>query len=194
MKKKSGAVIRGLITVVLLVIALFPIYWLVAMAVRPASEMTGHISVIPQTLTLEHFHQLFTEKGFGRAILNSLQTTGFSLVLSLAFGLCAAYIIARHRFRFGMKKPLTYWVLLVRVLPPVAFTIPLYTMDDVGEILNRVKAQNVQIYEVELDRGREEKFRNPSAVLYVRLTYKQPHTQILSAISELESVYTIEEI
>ena len=68
------------------------------------------------------------------------------------------------------------------------------SMDDVGEILNRVKAQNIQIYEVELDRGREEKFRNPSAVLYVRLTYKQPHTQILSAISELESVYTIEEI
>jgi len=68
------------------------------------------------------------------------------------------------------------------------------SMDDVGEILNRVKAQNVQIYEVELDRGREEKFRNPSAVLYVRLMYKQPHTQILSAISELESVYTIEEI
>ena len=27
-----------------------------------------------------------------------------------------------------MKKPLTYWVLLVRVLPPVAFVIPLYTL------------------------------------------------------------------
>ena len=136
MKKKSGAVIRGLITAFLLVIALFPIYWLVAMAIRPASEMTGHISIIPQTMTLEHFHQLFTEKGFGRAILNSLQTTGFSLVLSLAFGLCAAYIIARHRFRFGLKKPLTYWVLLVRVLPPVAFTIPLYTMFSKIGVLN----------------------------------------------------------
>ena len=39
-----------------------------------------------------------------------------------------AYVIARHRFRFGLKRPLTYWILLVRVLPPVAFTIPLYTM------------------------------------------------------------------
>lgn len=68
------------------------------------------------------------------------------------------------------------------------------SMDNVGEILNRVKMQDVQIYEVDLERGREEKFRNPSAILSIRLRHKQPHTQVLSAISELESVYTIEEI
>lgn len=135
-KKKAGAVVKALICAVLLVIALFPIYWLVAMAIRPASEMTGTISLFPQTLTLEHFRQLFTDKGFGTAIVNSLQTTSISLVLSLAFGLCAAYIIARSRFRFGIKRPLTYWVLLVRVLPPVAFTIPLYMMFSKLGVLN----------------------------------------------------------
>ena len=136
MNKRSTTILKGVITAVLLVVALFPIYWLVAMSIRPASEMTGHISVIPQSLTMEHFRQLFTGKDFGTAIVNSLQTTGISLVLSLAFGLCAAYIIARHRFRFGLKKPMTYWVLLVRVLPPVAFTIPLYTMFSKMHILN----------------------------------------------------------
>jgi ABC-type glycerol-3-phosphate transport system permease component len=45
-------------------------------------------------------------------------------------------VISRHRFRFGLKKPLTYWVLLVRVLPPVAFTIPLYTMFSRAHVLN----------------------------------------------------------
>ncbi|MEA4898336.1 MAG: carbohydrate ABC transporter permease [Eubacteriales bacterium] len=136
MKKKVGIVLRGLTAIILLVITLFPIYWLAAMAIRPTSEMTGHISVVPHTLTGEHFSRLFTDKGFGRAILNSLEVTGISLVLSLAFGLCAAYVIARHRFRFGMKKPLTYWVLLVRILPPVAFTIPLYTMFSKLGVLN----------------------------------------------------------
>ena len=136
MKKRVGTILRGLTAIILLVITLFPIYWLVAMAIRPTSEMTGNISVLPHTLTGEHFFRLFTDKGCGRAILNSLQITGVSLVLSLAFGLCAAYIIARHRFRLGMKKPLTYWVLLVRVLPPVAFTIPLYTMFSKMGVLN----------------------------------------------------------
>lgn len=135
-KKKLNTAIKVLVCALLLLITLFPIYWLIAMAIRPTSEMTGQISIIPSSLTLEHFKLLFTEKGFGTAIINSLQTTLVSLVLSLAIGLCAAYIIARNRFRFRIKKPLTYWILLVRVLPPVAFTIPLYSTFSKLGILN----------------------------------------------------------
>lgn len=135
-KRLVMTAVKVFIGAVLLLIALFPIYWLVAMAIRPTSEMTGHISVIPSTLTLEHFKQLFTVKDFGTAIANSARTTLTSLLISLAVGLCAAYVIARRRFRFGLKKPLTYWVLLVRVLPPVAFTIPLYIMFNKLGVLN----------------------------------------------------------
>lgn len=138
MKRKKTLVTigKGLGCALLLFVALFPIYWLAAMAIRPTSEMTGHISIIPHTLTIEHFVQLFTSKGFGTAIKNSLQTTLGSLVVSLVVGICAAYVLARRRFRFGIKKPMTYWILLVRVLPPVAFTIPLYTMFSKIGILN----------------------------------------------------------
>lgn len=135
-KKRMGTVGKAIGCVVLLAVTLFPIYWLVAMAIRPADEMKGNISVIPNSLTWEHFARLFTDKDFGQAIINSLQTTGVSLILSLIIGICAAYVIARRRFKFGIKKPLTYWVLLVRVLPPIAFTIPLYTMFSNAGLLN----------------------------------------------------------
>lgn len=135
-KKKAVAAAKAVVCALLLLIALFPIYWLVAMAIRPTSEMTGHISIIPHSLTMEHFLALFVSRGFGQAIVNSLQTTLSSLVLSLAVGICAAYAIARRRFRFRIKQPMTYWILLVRVLPPVAFTIPLYTMFSKVGILN----------------------------------------------------------
>lgn len=135
-KKKAVAAAKAVVCAFLLLIALFPIYWLVAMAIRPTSEMTGHISIIPHSLTMEHFLALFVSRGFGQAIVNSLQTTLSSLVLSLAVGICAAYAIARRRFRFRIKQPTTYWILLVRVLPPVAFTIPLYTMFSKVGILN----------------------------------------------------------
>lgn len=135
-KKRIGTVGKAIGCMILLFVALFPIYWLVAMAIRPTSEMTGHISIIPHALTGSHFAQLFSEKGFSTAITNSLQTTLGSLVLSLIVGICAAYVLARRRFRFGLKKPMTYWILLVRVLPPVAFTIPLYTMFSKIGILN----------------------------------------------------------
>ena len=95
--------------------------------------------------------------------------------------------------------------LVIRVLPYVenyvvenARNMNIYvefnSLDDVGDILNRIKSQNVQIYDVELDHGREEKSRHPSAVFSIRLNQKQMHTQVLAAISELESVRTIDEI
>ena len=135
-KKRVGTVGKAIGCIVLLLISLFPIYWLVAMSIRPTDEMRGHISLIPQSLTGEHFSQLFTTEDFGQAIITSMQTTFGSLIISLLVGICAAYIIARRRFRFGLKKPLTYWVLLVRVLPPVAFTIPLYIMFNRIGVLN----------------------------------------------------------
>ena len=95
--------------------------------------------------------------------------------------------------------------LVIRVLPYVenyvvenARNMNIYvefdSLDAVGDIINRIKAQDVQIYDVELDHGREEKSRNPSAVFSIRLHHKLAHTQVLAAISELESVRTIDEI
>ena len=135
-EKTSTKILKGIGAALLLFIALFPIYWLLAMGIRETDEMRGAIPLFPQSFTTEHFRQLFTSKGFGTAIVNSLQTTFGSLVISLLVGIACAYILARHRFRFGMKRPLTYWVLLVRVLPPVAFTIPLYIMFNRIGILN----------------------------------------------------------
>ena len=68
------------------------------------------------------------------------------------------------------------------------------TLDDLGDIIGRIKAQGGQIYEVDLDRGREERSKNPSAVFSIRLPGHRAHVRLLAAISELESVYTIDEI
>lgn len=122
-----------------LFVSLFPIYWLIAMAIRPVSEMEGVISLLPRAITLDGFVELFRTEGFGQAISNSLQTTFGSLILSLMVGICAAYVIARKRFKFKLKQPVTYWVLLVRVLPPVTFVIPLYIMfNQVGLINTKI--------------------------------------------------------
>lgn len=95
--------------------------------------------------------------------------------------------------------------LCIRLLPHVEMAIlenarnlNLYvefqSLDDLGEIIGRIKLQDVQIYDVEIERGREERFRNPSAVFSIRLNSKHSHTQVLANISELECVYTIDEI
>ena len=128
MKKKMIFAMKGIILSVLLFVSIFPIYWLFLMALRPTTEISSGAGLIPGQPTLEHFENLFVQKGFGTALFNSLINGGSAMALSLAFGLTTAYALSRKRFRFRMKKPLTYWVLLIRVLPPVAFVIPLYTL------------------------------------------------------------------
>lgn len=68
------------------------------------------------------------------------------------------------------------------------------SLDDVGAIIARIKTLDVHIYEVDIDHGRDEGSRHPSAVFSIRLSHRIPHLKLLATISELESVYTIDEI
>ncbi len=135
-KRILTRIFKPLAGIVIVLITVFPIYWLVAMSVRPMSEMTGHISLFPHSFTFEHFAELFVEKGFGTALLNSIEVTLISLAVSLVFGLCASYVLTRNRFKVAIKKPLNTWILIVRILPPIAFTIPLYIMFNKLGIMN----------------------------------------------------------
>lgn len=72
--------------------------------------------------------------------------------------------------------------------------VELNSLDNIGPLLCSVKAQGVQLYSVEIDRGDDERHGNPSAVLSVRLEHHQQHTQIMAALSEFEGVTMIDEI
>ena len=95
--------------------------------------------------------------------------------------------------------------LSIRVLPVIEAAIvenarnmniyvEFQSLDDVGAIINRIKLLGIQIFEVDIERGSENRFRHPSAVFTIRLQKQQPHTMVLTAISELETVFAIEEI
>lgn len=68
------------------------------------------------------------------------------------------------------------------------------SLNDVGMLINHVKLQNVQIFDVDIERGREQDSQHPSAVFSLRLHKHQPHSQILSSIAELDCIYLIKEI
>ena len=72
--------------------------------------------------------------------------------------------------------------------------VELKSLDELGVLLSHVKAQGVQIYGVEIDRGGEEYHRYPTAVLSGRRSAHQQHPQILAALSEVHGVTMIDEI
>ena len=74
---KSAKFIGGL---VLLLYTIFPVYWLMAMSVRPMDEMKGHISLIPKTFTVEHFTKWNIEDN-GKRVLNKFYQAEITAII-----------------------------------------------------------------------------------------------------------------
>ncbi|MBR0600190.1 carbohydrate ABC transporter permease [Sinanaerobacter chloroacetimidivorans] len=135
-QNKRNIIIKAVCIIVLLGWTLFPVYWMLSLSIRVDKELISSLSLIPKSFTLDHFISLFEKNNFSVAIINSLQVTVISLIFSLFFGLACAYILARARFRYKLKGSMLFWVLLVRIIPPIAFALPLYIMMNSFGILN----------------------------------------------------------
>jgi ABC-type glycerol-3-phosphate transport system permease component len=125
---KKIMVVKIPVLVLILAWTFLPIYWMFSLAIRSSRELSGALSFFPKTFTLEQFALMFGKNNFAASLLNSLWVTLFSLALALVIGLCCSYILARVRYRLRYKGSLMFWVLLVRILPPIAFALPLYIM------------------------------------------------------------------
>lgn len=127
-QSRSSIIFKSICVIVLLGWTLFPVYWMLSLSVREDQELISSLSLLPRSFTVDHFITLFERNNFSVAVVNSLQVTLISLSFSLFFGLACAYILARARFRYKLKGSMLFWVLLVRIIPPIAFALPLYIM------------------------------------------------------------------
>ncbi|HEY8358980.1 MAG TPA: carbohydrate ABC transporter permease, partial [Ramlibacter sp.] len=105
----------------LLCAVMFPFLWLVQLALRPEADIFSDDLLF--TPTLESFRSLL-QGSFARSFGNSLAVSTLSTGLSLAIGVPAAYALTRWRFRGRAQVAL--WILVTRMAPPIAFTIPFF--------------------------------------------------------------------
>jgi len=112
---------RALAAVLLLFVVLFPFLWLVQLAFRPANEVFDDALLF--TPTLEGFRALL-QGNFLKSFGNSLLTSTLSTALSMVIGVPAAYVLTRWRFR--ARRQVALWILVTRMAPPIAFTIPFF--------------------------------------------------------------------
>ena len=69
-----------------------------------------------------------------------------------------------------------------------------YSLGDISTIINQLKSQNVQIYDIDIERNKSGEALHPSAIFSIRLNEKIPHTQLLSDLAELDCLCVIEEL
>ena len=107
----------------LLFVMLLPFLWLLQMSFKPTPmilEFPPRLLFMP---TVEHYVGLW-QGGFPESFVNSLITSGVSTLMALVIGVPAAYALSRwsDRGRFGLGLS----ILLTRMAPPIAFTIPFF--------------------------------------------------------------------
>ena len=107
-----------------LLVSLFPIYWLLVMALTPHLLVWGQIGVVPPAVSAEGFVLALTRHNWVLAFANSLFVSVVTTLLVLLVGIPAGY--AFGRLRFPGRRPLFALVLLLAVFPPQAVAKPLY--------------------------------------------------------------------
>lgn len=123
--KRLGAILKYLIIIVLIVVLLFPIYWMIVCALMPTYYLTvlpPHF--IPKDVTMENFKVILTTARYLRYFQNSFVTSFGTVALTLILAIPAGYAFSRYRFRG--KNALLTSILSVQMFPIVVILISLY--------------------------------------------------------------------
>ncbi|GGL02159.1 N,N'-diacetylchitobiose transport system permease protein [Curtobacterium luteum] len=113
------------IAVVFCLVWVFPIYWMVNTAFKPADEVTTLTPIwLPLRPTLENFTRALTQDGFLVYLRNSAIVVVAAVLLSIVVGFLAS--AALSRFRFRGRRAILVAILFVQMIPSGALLIPLF--------------------------------------------------------------------
>lgn len=123
-KKIFGTIGWYLLIAVILIITLFPIYWVIGTSFKYQRDFMASPPVyFPKEFTLDHYITAFKMWNTWPYILNSVIISLLATVLIVLLSVPAAYSISKYRV--GGAK-LQAWLIFQRMLPPVVVIIPIY--------------------------------------------------------------------
>ncbi|MBL8938580.1 MAG: sugar ABC transporter permease [Archangium sp.] len=132
--KRSGwtvaAIHMGL--VLACVASLYPVLWVVKMALSPTQSLSLSINPFPEAITFDHFRDvLFSHDSqgrwlFGRQLLASIIVSGATTLVGLSLAVTAAYALSR--FRFPGKDAGMQTLLVTQMFPATLMLVPLYSL------------------------------------------------------------------
>jgi multiple sugar transport system permease protein len=105
---------------------LFPIYWLLATSLKTNLQTNADPPIFLFKPIIDNYKLIVQDPEIWHVFFNSLIVASGTTVLSLFFGVPAAYVLAKFKFRGNSDY--SFWILSTRMAPPIAMLIPFYVM------------------------------------------------------------------
>ena len=100
---------------------IIPFYWMIVSSLRLPTEGRS-TEFLPNPASIENYKGVFAgQNNFGRSLINSLIVSGTTTVLTLLFGIIAAYALARLAFK---GKGAVLWIIMACSMFPLIILIP----------------------------------------------------------------------
>ncbi len=107
----------------LLVFFLFPLAWMVLSSLKTNVQGMAYPPLWLFWPTVQNYVDVFAKNPFVSYLLNSTLIAVLAVGVGLLFGLPAAYTMARYQ-----QRTLGFLFLMVRILPGIAFLVPLFVI------------------------------------------------------------------
>jgi len=126
MASRVTLVLRVLVITSVVIIALFPIYWMFNVSLMPTSaRFQNPPQLFPTTIT-DSYARVFNDLPIGRWLMNSTVIACGTAIASLALALPAAY--AMSRFKFRGRGLIGFVLFATQMLPEALLLVPLYAL------------------------------------------------------------------
>ncbi len=114
--KRIALGLRIILTIVMLIFALFPVVWIFSASLNPTGSLVGQ-PLIPPNPTLANYQKLFNDpvNPYPRWYMNSLFVASIVTVFATMITTLAAYSFSRFNFR--SRRTLLQAILLIQVFP-----------------------------------------------------------------------------
>lgn len=125
---KTKVIATLLIMLVISIILIFPYFYMIMKSLMSESEVLSTVPVFfPSKPIFENYLRLFTDRGYLKALLNSLIVIGFNIIVIPLSASIIAFSFAKCRNWFGSKVMFAI-MMFTTMLPAIATQIPLYVM------------------------------------------------------------------
>jgi multiple sugar transport system permease protein len=127
-------VLRWVVIAVLIVVTLFPFYYMLLLSLRPIDEVLqnpGRIWAGPGEWTSDTYRQVLTSvenggQGFLKFLANSAMVSVAATILTLLVSIPGAYAVTR--LRFTGRRHVHFLFLAVYLFPAILLAIPLFVL------------------------------------------------------------------